>query len=216
MKKIGIVGGVGWPSTIDYYKTICALSQSYWGAQGHSKPLPIPEIAIESLNMNFTVNNRGSDEPGSWEAWDQYFQMALKLLESGGAELLIIASVTPHARLEKISQTVNIPVLSVYEAIGRHCSALGVKDLLVLGTQPTMSSPSFVEGIASFGINSFYPRTSELKAEVVRIIENLYHNRTEGAPEMIKTVVRESLSSERLANTAVCRDALGCRRHSIL
>ncbi len=207
MKKIGIVGGVGWPSTIDYYKAICLLSQAYWGEQGHSNPLPTPEIAIESLNMNFTVNNRGSDVPGSWLVWDQYFQMALKSLESGGAELLVIASMTPHTRLAKISDAVNIPVLSIYDAIGHHCSTLGVKNLLVLGTRPTMTSQSFVEGTGNFGINSFYPQTNELKAETVRIIENLYHNRTEGASEMIKTVVRESVSLERLVDTAVC---LGC------
>ena len=207
MKKIGIVGGVGWPSTIDYYKTICSLSQSHWEARGQASPLPTPEIAIESLDMNFTVNNRGSAAPGSWEAWDGYFQKALESLEASGSELLIIASVTPHARLAQISQTVKIPVLSIYDAIGHHCSALGVKDLLVLGTQPTMASPSFLDGIASFGINSFYPQTSELKARVAEIIQHLYHNKTEGAAEMIESVVRDCVCDERMAKTAVC---LGC------
>ena len=72
MKKIGIVGGVGWPSTIEYYRLICEASQLYHKGKDFSGPIPIPEISIESLNMNFTINNRGSSEPGSWAAWDDY------------------------------------------------------------------------------------------------------------------------------------------------
>ena len=77
MKKIGIIGGIGWPSTIEYYRLICEASQHYHNDQEFSGPIPIPEIAIESLNMNFTVNNRGSIKPGSWETWDAYFKSAI-------------------------------------------------------------------------------------------------------------------------------------------
>lgn len=207
MKKIGIVGGVGWPSTIEYYKSICTLSQSYWEKQGHSRPLPTPEIVIESLNMNFTVNNRGSAELGSWNKWDQYFKTALEKLEANGAELLLIASATPHTRLAQISSSVTVPVISIYEAIGKHCQFLGVRNLLVLGTLPTMSSSAFIDGVSKYDLNVFYPSSENSHDRVVGIIDELYHNITDGSLESIDAIVRENLTSANQDNFAVC---LGC------
>ena len=58
MKKIGIIGGVGWPSTIEYYRIICEESQAYHADKDVSGPIPMPEISIESLNLNFSINHR--------------------------------------------------------------------------------------------------------------------------------------------------------------
>ena len=104
MKKIGIIGGLGWPSTIEYYRHICELSLEYHANKNIAGPSPMPEILIESLNLNFAVTNRGTSEPGSWDIWDSYFNNALGRLSKGGAELILIAAVTPHARLNEISK----------------------------------------------------------------------------------------------------------------
>jgi len=173
MKKIGILGGVGWPSTMEYYRLICEASQTYHRDKDFSGPTPMPEISIESLNMNFTVNNRGSDEVGSWATWDEYFKIAANRLEKSGAELIVIASVTPHARLEEISKGTNTPIISVYESIGNHCNANGIENLLVLGTMPTMTSPAFKNGMKKFDINAFHPQSEKLKSCVINVIERL-------------------------------------------
>ena len=63
MKKIGILGGVGWASTLDYYRGICAGSwqrQIETGAEAHNGPLPCPKITIESVNQAETRSLRGS------------------------------------------------------------------------------------------------------------------------------------------------------------
>lgn len=206
MKKIGILGGVGWPSTIEYYKSICSISQSYWEERGHSTPLPTPEIAIESLNMNFTVNNRGSDATSSWDVWDRYFQMALQKLEDGGAELILVASVTPHARLEVISQRLKVPVLSIYDAIGQFCVSSGIDNILVLGTLPTMTSLAFIKGVSKFGVNAFYPPRT-LQSNVVSIIEDLYHDRVDGLDASVESIVEKSYPLEGKGEFAAC---LGC------
>ena len=82
MKKIGIIGGIGWPSTIEYYRHICELSLAYHANINITGPVPMPEILIESLNLNFAATNRGTSEPGSWEVWDNYFNNALGNHES--------------------------------------------------------------------------------------------------------------------------------------
>jgi aspartate racemase len=63
MKKIGIIGGIGWPSTIEYYRHICKLSLAYHANLNITGPAPMPEILIESLNLNFAATNRGTSEP---------------------------------------------------------------------------------------------------------------------------------------------------------
>ncbi len=49
MKKIGIVGGTAWLSTVDYYTAICRMSEQFHAAQNRKGPLPTPEMSIESL-----------------------------------------------------------------------------------------------------------------------------------------------------------------------
>jgi aspartate racemase len=207
MRKIGIIGGIGWPSTIEYYRLICEASQLYHNDKKFSGPTPMPEIVIESMNMNFTVNNRGSTEPDSWHMWDEYFTAAIHRLENSGAELILLASVTPHARLAEISKDTNIPIISIYESIGAHCNANGIVNLLVLGTMPTMTSPSFKCGMEKFGVNVFHPPTGKLKTGVIDVIEKLYQNKTDGAALTIDELVRSCVPVEELDNTAVC---LGC------
>lgn len=207
MKKIGIIGGVGWPSTIEYYRIICEESQRYYSSRDYTGPIPMPEISIESLNMNFTINNRGTAEPDSWKVWDSYFNSALHRLEKSGAEIISIASVTPHARLNEISLGINAKLLSVYEALGLYCKNLGIRNMLVLGTMPTMSSPAFVKGMNRYNVSAAYPEFSAQKNEVVEVIGNLYQNVTDGAAAQLDEVIRVSIPDNELCNTAVC---LGC------
>ena len=214
MKKIGIIGGIGWPSTIEYYRHICELSLIYHANKGIAGPVPMPEILIESLNLNFAVSNRGTSEPGSWDVWDTYFNNALGRLSKGGAELILIAAVTPHTRLKEISKGIDIPILSVYEAIGSQCKKQNIKDLLVLGTKPTMTSAAFKDGMHNYGVRAFYPPTEELKTEVLDIIERLYRNKTGGASKAIAELVHSCVPEEvlNLNKTAVC---LGCTELSV-
>ena len=88
MKKIGIVGGVAWPSTLDYYRLICSGANAHFRAQGLEPPYPAPPIAIESLVMAETRKLRGV--PGTekgWEAFDAVFREAFKRLQLIGCEI---------------------------------------------------------------------------------------------------------------------------------
>jgi len=207
MKKIGIIGGIGWPSTIEYYRLICEASQQYHQDKVFTGPIPMPEISIESLNLNFTVNNRGSSEPGSWLKWDECFKKAASRLQASGAELIVLASVTPHARLKEISDGISVPFVSIYESIGAHCQDHNIDNVLVLGTMPTMTTLAFKNGVKAFGVNAIYPSTDVLKEQVIEVIEALYQYKTQGTALAIDRIVRACVSDEDLKNTVVC---LGC------
>ena len=203
-KKIGIIGGIGWPSSIEYYRLICEASQQYHSGMAIEGPTPMPEMVIESLNMNFTVNNRGSSAPGSWDQWDRYFQDAIARLERSGAELILLASVTPHARLAQITANTSLPVVNYYQALGDYCRSKNIEQMLVLGTMPTMTTAAFKIGLQAFGVEAQYPPNDGVKQQLVTIIDALYQNKTQGAASAIEDIVSLCISPEQRHNTAIC------------
>lgn len=59
LPRIGIVGGVGWPSTVEYYRGICEGVNGHYAAKGGTPPLPTPPISIDSLDMSTTRSSWG-------------------------------------------------------------------------------------------------------------------------------------------------------------
>ena len=124
MKKIGIVGGIAWPSTVEYYAGLCRL-----GEQRHrsgSGGACLPEMVIESLDHERAVAYIGTDEdPGSWLRFDAYHRDALQRLEAAGADFALIASNTSHHRLAEIVRAIRIPVLSIFDVVAAECGRIG-------------------------------------------------------------------------------------------
>ena len=61
MKKIGIIGGLAWPSTADYYRLLCKKANQHFRDKGYQAPFPTPPIILESLNIIETRAARGED-----------------------------------------------------------------------------------------------------------------------------------------------------------
>lgn len=194
MKKLGIVGGVAWPSTIDYYRAICRLSAAHHKGKSLGGPSPVPEMTIESLNINksFGLRGRSITDQASWAGYDEYFREALRRIERNGADVAIIASITPHNRYTSITTGINIPVLSVFDAVAKHCARTEVTKMLVLGTAPTMDSLAFPEVLAAYGINAYAPPVQDERAKIVALVSELYADRNENAAGRIRSVVDAS------------------------
>jgi aspartate racemase len=194
MKKLGMVGGVAWPSTIEYYRAICRLSQEHHAHEPISGPTPMPEMTIESVNMSKSFGLRGGSisDDASWARYDQYFREALQRLEAAGADLAIIASNTPHNRFASITKGIRIPVLSIFEAVAEDCARKGVDEMLILGTAPTMSSPAFQEVLAGSGIRAHSPSAQDARDKVVAVISELNAERNEDAGRRIRNIVDAS------------------------
>ncbi len=205
MKKIGIVGGVGWPSTIEYYKTICQMSLDYHSDLNYNGPSPMPEMCIESLNINYSFNKRGkSTENSSWHEFDIYFNAALKRLEKSGVDFAIIASNTPHNRFDAITRNVNIPVISIFEAVANQCERLNINKLLLLGTEPTMNLPIYPDYLARHGIDAFVPSLANERVRITDLISELYKGSFTGADEQIESVALKSYRNEPHSKKVVC------------
>lgn len=155
MKKIGIVGGAAWHSTLEYYRLICDGASEHFRRQGHSAPLPTPTMAIESLNMAETraLRGRPGDED-SWAGFDAVIRDALLRLERAGCDFAIIANNTMHTRLHALTRGVEMPVLSILDAVADATRAAGAGRALVLGTSVTMRADDYARVLASRGIEA--------------------------------------------------------------
>ena len=190
MKKIGILGGLAWPATVEYYKAICQLSQKYHSQFDIVGPAPMPEMCIESVNINYSYNRRGEQgNEKSWIEYDTYFNSALKRLEDNGVDFAIIASNTPHTRFNTITRDLNIPVLSIYDATANECHRQQINQFLLLGTEPTMNSKAFQDFMKSKDIDAFIPDAPELQSKVVNLISELFKgNGVNGSAELHEIV----------------------------
>jgi aspartate racemase len=152
MKKIGIVGGVAWPSTVDYYTQICRRSERRHPAGNRNRFPATPEMSIESLDLRTAASSIGVDgNDGSWYRFDEYHRAALRRLEASGADFAVIASNTSHHRFDAIVRGVGIPVIHIWEEAAKECARLEAKQVLILGTVVTMRPWSSGRSLRSKG-----------------------------------------------------------------
>ena len=181
MKKIGIVGGVAWRSTVDYYSEICRRSEEWHLARNPQAVPSTPEISIESLDLNKAVSYFGTDDDDeSWRQFDEYHRAALKRLEASGAEFALIASNSPHHRFAEIVRGVGIPVISILEAVAKESARFGASEVLILGTAQTMRSPAFRAGFAKYGIEAAGPHDEAARTMTIELIAELQLGKLEG------------------------------------
>jgi aspartate racemase len=205
MKKIGILGGLAWPATIEYYKAICQLSQSYHSQFEFNGPSPMPEMCIESVNINYSFNQRGQvGNDSSWKRYDAYFNSALQRLERNGVDFAIITANTLHTRFESITKNIGIPVLSIYGAIAEECKKHEINQFLLLGTDPTMKSDSLPAFMKANGIDAFPPPDKEMQLKIVSLISELFEGRNDTGRAVLNEVIDSSYRQKDTNQKTVC------------
>lgn len=176
MKKIGILGGVGWASTVDYYRAIAEGASRHYSERGHGSPLPIPPMAIESVVQAHTRALRGmAGDEDSWAEFDAVFRKALLNLERTGCDFAIIASNTPHARLHAIRRGVTMPILSIFDATAKATTETGAENALVLGTTVTMQASNYAERLAVEDISANERLPDDQIAEMQAMIDTEFY-----------------------------------------
>lgn len=176
MQKIGILGGVGWASTLDYYRGIAEAASALSAAKGETSPLTIPPMAIESVQQSRTRALRGTPgDEASWAGFDAVFRDALLNLQQAGCAFAVIASNTPHARLHAIRQGVTMPILSIYDATAQATGTTGKANALVLGTRVTMQSPSYARALEQVGVEGNDTLPAQDITEMQAMIDEDFH-----------------------------------------
>lgn len=126
MKKLGLIGGTSWHSTIVYYRLINELVGKKIGTQGN------PPLILYSLNIELM-------REGDKEKINQtYLEVAIKL-QNAGASAIIICANTPHMVYPFVAPKIGIPILHIADATGKESKQKGLKKLGLLGNKPTMT-----------------------------------------------------------------------------
>lgn len=148
MKKIGIIGGIGPESTIDYYRGIVKGFRERSGLDEY------PKILINSINMTemlALVANK------NWNRLIALLSDAVWDLKKAGAEMAAIASNTPHAVFDRVQERVDLPLVSIVDAVCRSAQKNGYRNVLLFGTLFTMRSDFYPDGFEKMGIHTIVP-----------------------------------------------------------
>ena len=152
MKTLGIVGGIGPESTIEYYRFIL---------DGYRARVPdgsAPHLIIDSIDVNRGLAMLGANE---LEAFADYIAASIERLARAGAELGLIAANTPHIVFDEVQQRSPIPLLSIVRATAARAQALRLRRLALLGTGFTMRGRFYPETFSHAGVELITPTDAE-------------------------------------------------------
>src|SRR4051812_23217519 len=131
MKTLGIIGGLGPESTLDYYQKIIALFRERTGARHY------PEFVIVSVDLT-----KGLDflDANNLSGMANYLLESIDKLARSGADFAIISANTPHIVFDTVAPKAPIPLISIVEAASAAAKAQNLKRLALFGTRYTMQA----------------------------------------------------------------------------
>jgi aspartate racemase len=151
MKTVGIIGGIGPESTIDYYRSLIALYREQ-RPDGSS-----PSIVINSIDqriLHLIVANK-------LQAMGDCLVAEVHKLARAGADFGLLAANTPHIVFDYLQRESPIPLLSIVQATCEAAKALGYEKLGLFGTRFIMRSDSYSKVFSTQGIELVVPNSSE-------------------------------------------------------
>ena len=156
MKTIGIIGGVSWVSSIEYYRLMNEMVNKELGGLHSAK------ILMYSIEFGDFSNQERLAERGDWDPLNKTMIDAAQSLKNGGADFIVIASNTMNSRADDIQAKVHIPVLNIVDAIGEKVNKSGIKTVALLGTKYTMEQ-NFYRGKLEkkYGLKVIIPNQTE-------------------------------------------------------
>jgi aspartate racemase len=152
MKTLGIIGGLGPESTVDYYQTIIALYRERSG-DGH-----YPELVVVSVDLR-----KGLDflEANDLSGMASYLIEGIDKLARAGADFGIISANTPHIVFDEIAPKAPMPLISIVEATRASAKTQNLKRLAFFGTRYTMQANFYPKLFARDGIELLVPDSHE-------------------------------------------------------
>jgi len=155
MKTIGLIGGMSWESSIEYYRIINEKTRHMLGGLHSARSImySVDFAEIESLQHR-----------GEWDEAAEFLITAAKNVEKGGADFVLICTNTMHKLAEEIQCHINIPLLHIADATAEAIRAKGIKAVALLGTRFTMEE-DFYTGrlIRNFNLDVIVPNADEME-----------------------------------------------------
>jgi aspartate racemase len=188
MRYIGLLGGMSWESTAEYYRLLNRGVAERAGGL-HSAPLILHSVDFAEIAE--------MQRAGDWATAGSRLAEAARGLEGAGAQALVLCTNTMHHVAGALEAAVSIPLLHIVDPTGTALRAAGVRRVGLLGTRFTMELPFWRDRLHQrFGVELVVPEPSD-RAEVHRIIyEELCRGRIEDASRAAYVGVIERLRAE--------------------
>jgi len=152
MKTLGLMGGMSWVSTIEYYKLI---------NEGVNKRLGGNQAAQLAM---YSVNFGDIAEIVAKSDWDRFLDMAAKAckgLEAAGAQAIVLCANTAHIVADRLKPKLKVPLIHIVDATAEEIRRSGLDHVSLLGTRFTMESEFFRDRLKKFGINTVTPAKAD-------------------------------------------------------
>ena len=153
MKLLGLIGGMSWENTIEYYRVINQMVNERIGSWNSAK------ILLYSVNFEEILPLQNNNE------WDKIKNIILKIcikLEKAGCSALIICSNTMHKIADRVQENITIPLINVIDETAKVVKANKIKNIGLLGTKFTMQGEFYIQKLKNdYNLNPIIPNEKE-------------------------------------------------------
>ncbi len=169
MKKIGMIGGLSWVSTAEYYRRVNEITAELAGGVSSAR------IVLESVNRQDYVS-AVIDRQDEAAACAQIAQSA-RAVQAAGADFIVITCNDVHRFVPAIQPQIDIPFLHIAEVTAKAIAAQGLARVAILGVRKTMDSEFYPSVLARHGIAALIPEEDEKRFVHDSIYDELVQNR---------------------------------------
>lgn len=173
MKTIGLLGGMSWESTVEYYRAINEGVKNKLGGL-HSAKITMQSVDFGPIEVLM--------QKGDWDAIAKELSEAAQRIEAGGADFLLICTNTMHNVFPQIEAAINIPVLHIADATADVLVQKNIQTVGLLGTAFTMEQDFYKGRLKEkFGLNVLVPNEKDRRIVHQIIFEELCLGKIETA-----------------------------------
>ena len=152
MKTVGIIGGIGPESTVEYYRFIID------GYRARQTDGSYPSIIINSIDLSKLIRWMNA---GDLDSVTDYLVSEIEKLERAGVNFAVLASNTPHIVFKQVRARVSLPMISIVETTRDRARDLNLQRPALFGTRFTMEGKFYPEVFAEAGISIVIPNEVE-------------------------------------------------------
>ncbi|AOU01737.1 aspartate/glutamate racemase family protein [Bacillus velezensis] len=202
MKTIGLIGGMSWESSAEYYRIINEEIKTKLGGL-HSAKCLLYSVDFKEIEHYQSI--------GAWDKAGEALGGVARSLEKAGADFIVICTNTMHKVLEYIQDMITIPILHIADATAEQIIRQDIRSVGLLGTKYTMEQDFYKSRVASHDINVIVPNDEERE-----LINNIIYQ------ELCLGEIKQSSKNiyKKIINNLVDRGAegiiLGCTEIGLL
>ncbi len=200
MQTIGLIGGMSWESTAEYYRLLNRMVRERCGRQ-HSARVLLNSVDFQDIEPLMQV--------GEWDAVAVKLMHYGQQLVTGGADFVMLCTNSPHVIADQLEASLSVPFIHIVDPVGEEIKRLGLRKVGLLGTRFTMEKPFFRDRLEfKFGVETLIPDESDRQMLHRTIFEELvkgvFSDETKTAYEtVINELVQEGAEAVILGCTEI-------------